>query len=196
MCTWAAGTLPHPTAVIRHLSPTKHAAYGIILSIFIIFASLERTFKRLNHVSPLKNRFKGGCLSFQKNGDEEPRYINTQTVFHPIHPPHNPDSFLRNQERCTRCVTSCSSSVFNSFQTINYRRKRHRLGSTCFLSQWLLFPPNITSLRHTMSVFGGLSCLFVGQDFLFVHQTHSYLVVRWRETGNEKSAFFIFSRQS
>ena len=104
------------------------------------FASLERTFERLNHVSPLKNRFKGGCLSFQKNGDEEPRYINTQTVFHPIHPPHNPDSFLRNQERCTRCVTSCSSSVFNSFQTINYRRKRHRLGSTCFSEPMALVP--------------------------------------------------------
>ena len=196
MCTWAAGTLPHPTAVIRHLSPTKHAAYDIILSIFIIFASLERTFKRLNHVSPLKNRFKGGCLSFQKNGDEEPRYINTQTVFHPIHPPHNPDSFLRNQERCTRCVTSCSSSVFNSFQTINYRRKRHRLGSKCFSEPMALVPSQHHESTSYDERIWRIIMPLCRAGFSVRTSNSYYLVVRWRETGNEKSAFFIFSRQS
>ena len=107
----------------------------------LYYCCIVRThFQEIKPCLTLKKQIQGRLPILSENGDEEPRYINTQTVFHPIHPPHDPGSFLRNQERCTRCVTSCSSSVFNSFQTINYRRKRHRLGFTCFSEPMALVP--------------------------------------------------------
>ena len=82
--------------------------------------------------------------------------------------------------------------VFNSFQTINYRRKRHRLGSTCFSEPMALVPSQHHESTSYDERIWRIIMPLCRAGFSVRTSNSYYLVVRWRETGNEKSAFFIF----